>query len=149
MNLYPVSPRSQTSKHSIVLFLSRWRNLCWFSRECAWREQLGGSWCNGSILPQVALLSFLGLISVACTCVHRRGGNGFTQLPSLWHGHFVLSLTHDQAPLLCLRPLSTPCLYPVYVQAVCLPGGTSLQSFSSDGVLFQNCTLQRPLQLWT
>lgn len=57
--------------------------------------------------------------------------------------------THDQASLLCLRPPSVPCLYPVHVHAVCLPGGTFLQSFISDGAVFQKPTLQRPvLILW-
>ena len=71
----------------------------------------------------------------------------FPQLPSHWHRNSALSPTRNHAPLLCLRPPSTPCLYPVYVQAVLgqLPGGTSLQSFISGGV--QNPTLQKPLQL--
>ena len=57
------------------------------------------------------------------------------------------SQTHDQSPLLCLRLPSTPCLYPVCVQAAHLLGSASLQSFISDGAVFQNPTLQRPLQL--
>ena len=77
----------------------------------------------------------------------RRGGNGFTQLLSLWCRSFGLSLTHNQAPLLCHRLPSTTSLYPVHVQAIRLPVSTSLQSFISDGVVFQNPTLQRLLHL--
>ena len=40
-----------------------------------------------------------------------------------------------------------PCLYPVHFQAIRPPGGTSLQSFISLGIVFQNPTLQRPLWL--
>ena len=65
----------------------------------------------------------------------------------LWRRNFMLSLTRDQAPLLCLKPPSTPSLYPVHVQPVHLPVGTPFQSFISDGVVFQNLTLQRPA--WT
>lgn len=57
------------------------------------------------------------------------------------------SLTCHQAPLLCLRPPSTSHLYPVCVQAIHLPGGTSLQSFISDGVVFQIPNFQRSLWL--
>ena len=46
-----------------------------------------------------------------------------------------------------LRPLPTPPLYPVPVQAVCLPGSTFFQCFIADGVVFQNPTLRRPLWL--
>ena len=80
-------------------------------------------------------------------CEHERGGNGSTQFPSLWHRNSLPSPTCDQAPLLCLRPLSTPRLYPVPVQAVCLPGSTFFQCFIADGVVFQNPTLRRPLWL--
>ena len=76
-----------------------------------------------------------------------RGRDGFTQLPSLWHRNFRLSPTQDQTPLLCFRPPSIPCFYFIHVQVVCLSGGTSLQSFHSDGVVFQNTTVQRLLQL--
>ena len=82
-----------------------------------------------------------------CMCMCRRGGNGFTQLPGVWHWNFALSPTHSQAPLLCLRLLSSPGLYPVHVQAVNQPGGTSLWSFISDGAVFQNPSLQRTLWL--
>ena len=50
---------------------------------------------------------------MACMLLHRKGGNGFTHLPSLRHRNFVLSPTSDKTPLLCLRPPSTPCLFPV------------------------------------
>ena len=70
------------------------------------------------------------------------------QLPGLWHRNFALSPTCDQAPLLCLRLLYTPHLFPVHVQAVHLPGSTSLQSLISDGFVFQNPTVQRPMA-WT
>ena len=56
----------------------------------------------------------------------------------------MLSGTCDQSPFLCPKPPSTPHLH---VQAVHLSGGTSCQCFISDGVVFQNPTLQRPLQL--
>ena len=55
-------------------------------------------------------------------------------------------------------PVNTPplpqdsihsCLYPVRVQAVHLPGSPSFQSFISDGVVFQNPTLQKPSVAWT
>ena len=74
----------------------------------------------------------------ACACVFMcvTGGDGSIQLPCLCHWHFTLSLTCDEAPLLCLRPLFTPNLYPVHVQAVCLPVSTSLKSFISNGVVF-------------
>ena len=42
---------------------------------------------------------------------------------------------------------ATPQIYPVHVQAVHLPGGTSLQSFISDDIVFQNPTLQSFLWL--
>ena len=70
-----------------------------------------------------------------------------TQLPSLWHRNFAWSLMGDQASLLCLRPLSSPCLYPVHVQGVLLPGSTSLLSFISDGDVFPNPSFQRTLQV--
>ena len=74
-----------------------------------------------------------------------RSGHGITQ--ALWHRNFLLSPTYDHAPLFCLRPPSTPYFYPAHVQGVCLLGSTSLQSFVSDGVVFQNPIFQRPLQL--
>ena len=83
-----------------------------------------------------------------CTRAHVWStGNGFTQLPSLWHRNFSFSGTRDQAPFLCLRPLSAPTIYSVCVQAVRLPGSTSLQSFISAEVVFQHPTLQRPLRV--
>ena len=121
--------------------------MCWSSRECAWRVQLVGGWCKGSIIHQVALLSLLGWVSAMCMQLCGRGGNGFIQLPSLWHRNFALSPTFDQISLLCLRPPSTPLLHPVRVQAVHLPGSTSLQSFISDGAVLQNPMLLRPLWL--
>ena len=42
---------------------------------------------------------------------------------------------------------ATPQIYRVHVQAVHLPGGTSLQSFISDDIVFQNPTLQSFLWL--
>ena len=59
----------------------------------------------------------------------------------------MFSLTCNQPPILCLMPLSIPCLYHVRVQTVHLPSSTSLQNFISHGVVFQNLTLQRPLRL--
>lgn len=50
----------------------------------------------------------------------------------------MLSSTHDQAPLLWLRLLSTPCLHPICVQAIRLLDSTSLQSSISDSAMFQN-----------
>ena len=109
---------------------------------------MGEVWCNGSVLHLVALLSSLGLICVhAHMHVSTRSEIGFTQIPSLWCRNPMPSQTCDQASLLCLRPLSAPCLYPVHVQAVHLPGGISLQSFISDGTVFHNPTPQRALQL--
>ena len=109
---------------------------------------MGGTWCNGSFLHSVALLSLLEWISLVHMRVHAYEGNSFTQLPGLWHRSFVLSWTHSQVLLLCLRPPSIPPpLYPVCVQDVSLPGVTSLQIFISNGVVFQNPTLQRPLRL--
>ena len=78
-----------------------------------------------------------------CMCMHERGENGITQLPSFWHRNSALSLTHNQAPLLCLRLLSTPCFYTVQVPAVSLPGSTSLPNFIKDGAMFPNPSLLR------
>ena len=75
--------------------------------------------------------------SLFCTCMCRRGRNGFAQLPSLWHWNFVLSVTPSTAPILCFSLPSTHHLYSVHVQAVRLPCDTSLHSFISDGAVFQ------------
>ena len=78
-----------------------------------------------------------------CMCMHERGENGITQLPSFWHRNSALSLTHNQVPLLCLRLLSTPCFYTVQVPAVSLPGSTSLPNFIKIGAMFPNPSLLR------
>ena len=78
--------------------------------------------------------------------MHVRGGNGFTQFSSLWHRNFVFSPARNQA-LLSLSQASTHSPPLSCVQGIHLLGGTSLQSFISDGVVFQNPTLQRPLRL--
>ena len=76
---------------------------------------------------------------------HRRGENVFTQVPSLWHGNTALSTTSIQAPLFCLQFPSTPCFYNVHVQAVSLPGSTSLLNFISNGAVFPNPSLLKAL----
>ena len=63
-------------------------------------------------------------------------GTSCPHQPTIKHPSFVSGLH----PL----PASTPS---VSVSAVCLPSSTSLQCFISDGVVFQNLTLQRPLWL--
>ena len=60
-----------------------------------------------------------------------------------WHS----SPTSNQAPLLCFRPPSTPCLCPVRVQLVHSPGSTSLWSFISDRVCFKSPHLKT--SAWT
>ena len=59
----------------------------------------------------------------------------------------MLSPIHNQEPLLCLRLLSIPHLYPVHVQVISLLGSTSLLSFISDGDVFANPSFQRTLQV--
>ena len=131
MKLRPASPRTETMKPFTVYPLSRGSDLCWSSRGCAWRAQLGETWCKPTSCHCVAYYG--GSEWCACISLHmcmcRRGGNGFTQLPHLCHGNFKLSLTCDQGPPLCLRLLSTPPLCPVHVQALCLPGGTPPPEF--------------------
>ena len=83
---------------------------------------------------------------MARMCVGGRGGNGFTQLPPLWRRNFLLSWTGDQAPLLCLRPLSPPHLYLSTSKLSACQAATPSRVLSRMG-LFQNPTLRRPLQL--
>lgn len=55
---------------------------------------------------------------------------------SVVFGMGICAFTHPplcEAVLLCLMIHSVPCLYPVCLQADCLPAGPSLQSFISDG----------------
>ena len=63
------------------------------------------------------------------------GGNGVTQLPSLWYWN---SNTSNGASILCLLLLSTPCFYAVRDEA---PGSTSLLSFILDVAVFPNTLL--------
>lgn len=77
-------------------------------------------------------------------CMHTIGENSFTQFSSLWHSNFMPSQTHDQATLLCLRFPSVPCLYLVYVQAVCMPGLSPSRVLAQMGLGFKAPTLQRP-----
>ena len=148
MKLHPVSPRTDTMKPFIVHTVS--------GVTCAGLlgNVLGGhSWVGLGVMALFStrwhcLAYWGGLVWRTCACgLCGGGGNDFTQLLILWHRNFTLSPTWYQAPLLCLRLPSTPWLCPVCVQAVCLPGSTSLQSFISDWVVFQSPTLQRPLRL--
>lgn len=149
MKVYLISPWAM--KHSVAHTISRLKDL-YSCRGYDWRVQLDGIWCNSSVLQCWCCLAYWGgSLWCACVCVHMCvhgiDGNGFTQLCSLWHRNFMLSPTRNQIPLLCLGPPSTPLLYTVHVQAICPPGGTALQGFISHGVVFQNSTFQRPLQL--
>ena len=55
----------------------------------------------------------------------------------------LCSLACHQAPLFCLRPLSTPCRYPVPVQAIYL-GVTFLHIFISNGAVSKPYTSETP-----
>ena len=81
-----------------------------------------------------------------CTCV----GAVRVALPSFLVSGTGTLCSHPpifKHALLCLRPLSTPCFYTVRVQAVGLPGGTSLLNFILDGAVFSNPSLLRSQQL--
>ena len=64
----PGFPRYETMKSPIVHTLSRWSDLYWFSRGCAWRVQVGRTWCNGSISTRWCCLAYWGG-SVWCLCM--------------------------------------------------------------------------------
>ena len=60
----------------------------------------------------------------------------------------MLSLTRNQSPLLCLKLLSIPSLYPVCVQAISLPGSTSpSRVFSQTGLCFKTPHFTEPCGL--
>ena len=138
-------------KHFTVHTLSRWRDLWWSSRMCL----EGYSWSGLGVMAPFSTrwrclanrdLSVWGVCACVCMHMRRRHKDGFCHLPSFWHRN-SLSLTHNQAPFLCLRFLSTLHFYTVRFQAVSLPGGISLPNFISDGALFPNPSCQRTLQL--
>ena len=66
--------------------------------------------------------------------------------PHLWHRNIAISPTDNQAPLHCLQLLSTPCFYtiPVHIQAISLPGSTSLPTFILDGAVFPTPSFLTP-----
>ena len=73
-----------------------------------------------------------------------RSENSFPQLPRFRQRNSEHSSTSSQAPLLCLWLPSTPHFYVVRVQAVSLPGGTSLLNYMSFGTIFKFLTSESP-----
>ena len=126
----------------------------WSSRGYAWRVQLGGAPVQWLRCPLGGADKLTGVVGVACMDVHLhlcvgwgRGENGFTHFPTLWHRNFALSLTHNQAPFLCLRPLSTARLNPVRVQPFTYQVAPSPRVLSQMGLCFQNPHFRDPFGL--